>query len=123
MSASPLRVVGLVGSLRSGSFTRAVVELALVGAAELGAETTLMDLNEFRLSFCGLTPEHPEEVQRLRDLTRAAHGIILGSPEYHGSYSGVLKNALDLMSFEEFEGKMLGLVGVGGGALGAAGAL
>ena len=45
--------------------------------------------------------------------------MILGTPEYHGSYSGVLKNALDLMGFEEFEGKMIGLVGVSAGALGA----
>ncbi len=38
-----------------------------------------------------------------------AQGIILGTPEYHGSFSGVLKNALDLMGFDEFEGKMIGL--------------
>ena len=36
---------------------------------------------------------------------------------------GVLKNALDLMGFEEFEGKMLGLIGVSGGRLGAFGAM
>src|SRR4029453_17280351 len=40
-----------------------------------------------------------------------------------GGVSGVLKNALDLMGFEELEGKMLGLVGVSGGALGAVHAL
>ena len=49
--------------------------------------------------------------------------MILGTPEYHGGLSGVLKNALDLMGFEEFEGKMLGLVGVSGGRLGAFGAM
>jgi NAD(P)H-dependent FMN reductase len=54
---------------------------------------------------------------------QAGPGIILGTPEYHGGYSGVLKNALDLMGFEEFEGKMLGLVGVSGGAIGAFGAM
>jgi len=54
----------------------------------------------------------------LREEVKQAHGIILGTPEYLGSYSGVLKNALDLMGFEEFEGKMLGLLGVSGGAMG-----
>jgi NAD(P)H-dependent FMN reductase len=59
----------------------------------------------------------------LREEVKHAEGIILGTPEYHGGYSGVLKNALDLMGFEEFEGKMLGLVGVSGGAMGAFGAM
>jgi NAD(P)H-dependent FMN reductase len=36
---------------------------------------------------------------------------ILATPEYHGSFSGALKDALDLMGFEGFEGKM-GLIGV-----------
>jgi NAD(P)H-dependent FMN reductase len=35
---------------------------------------------------------------------------------YHGSYSGVLKNALDHCGFDEFEGKTVGLLGVAGGA-------
>jgi NAD(P)H-dependent FMN reductase len=48
---------------------------------------------------------------------------LLPKGEYHGGYSGALKNALDLMGFEEFEGKMLGLVGVSGGTMGAFGAL
>ncbi len=63
----------------------------------------------------------PPDVLRLRCDLRAAQGIILGTPEYHASFSGVLKNALDLMGFDEFEGKMLGLVGVSGGRLGGDG--
>ena len=49
-------------------------------------------------------------LHRLRKEVKEAHGIIVGTPEYHGSLSGVLKNALDLMSFDEIEGKMMGLV-------------
>ena len=45
--------------------------------------------------------------------------ILLATPEYHRGYSGLLKNAIDLMGFDEFRGRMIGLVGVGGGALGA----
>jgi NAD(P)H-dependent FMN reductase len=52
-----------------------------------------------------------------------AQGIILGTPEYHGGFSGVLKNALDLMRPSEIQGKVIGLVGVSGGALGATDAL
>ena len=121
-----IRVVGLSGSLRDGSYTRLAVQVALRGAAELGAETRLLDLRDYELPFCdGRVNEEtcPPDVLRLRRDLRAAQGIILGTPEYHASFSGVLKNALDLMGFDEFEGKMLGLVGVSGGRLGAINAL
>jgi FMN reductase len=121
-----VRIAGLGGSLRQGSFTRMAVAVALEGAAEAGAETQLIDLREYQLTMCdGKEDEsrYPQDVFRLREEVRKAHGIVLGTPEYHGGYSGVLKNALDLMGFEEFEGKMLGLVGVSGGRMGAFGAM
>ncbi|MFQ5649807.1 MAG: NADPH-dependent FMN reductase [bacterium] len=123
---SSVVVVGLPGSLRPGSHTRMAVDIALQGAREVGAITHLVDLSEYTLSFCdGREDEstYPADVMKLRELVGQAHGIILGTPEYHGSFSGVLKNALDLMGFDEFQGKMLGLIGVSGGALGATNAL
>lgn len=120
-----IRIAALNGSLRPGSYTRLALETALQGAAELGAETRVLDLRDYDLIFCDGSKDedrHPG-VRRLRQDVRAAHGLILGTPEYHGSFSGVLKNALDLMGFEEFEGKVIGLVGVSGGALGASNAL
>ena len=89
-------------------------------------ETKLINLRDYALVFCdGKEDESkfPRDVFRLREEVSQAQGIILGTPEYHGGYSGVLKNALDLMGFEEFEGKMLGLIGVSGGAMGAFGAM
>ena len=122
MQRNPIHVVGISGSLRPGSYTRMAVELALRGAGESGVEATLIDLRDYDLPFSAgkekLDSRYPD-LARLRAQVRAAQGIILGSPEYHGSFSGVLKNALDLMGFEEFEGKMLGLVAVAGGKMGA----
>ncbi len=54
-----------------------------------------------------------------RDEIRNSQGIILATPEYHGSLSGALKNMLDLMSIDDFETKIVGLVGVAGGHIGA----
>ncbi len=122
---SPLRIAGISGSLRAGSYTRRAVEAALAGAAESGAQTRLIDLNGYNLIFRAGQDEtgYPSDVARLRAEIKQADGIILGTPEYHGSLSGVLKNALDLMGFDEFEGKMIGLVGVSGGQMGAFDAL
>jgi FMN reductase len=121
----PTVVVAICGSLRRGSYTRLALEIALQGAQEVGAQTRLIDLQDYQLVFCGKEDEsaYPEDVFRLRREVRQAQVIILGTPEYHGGFSGVLKNALDLMGFAEIEGKMIGLVGVSGGALGAINAL
>jgi FMN reductase len=121
-----IQIVAICGSLRPGSYTRMALQVALRGARETGAEATLIDLRDYQLIFCdGKKDEngYPKDVFRLREEVKRAHGLILGTPEYHGGVSGVLKNALDLMGFEELEGKMIGLVGVSGGALGAVHAL
>ncbi len=120
-----IKIVGVSGSLRPGSFTHKTVEMALQGAAELGVETQFVDLRNYEMVFYGMMEEddYPEDIIRLRKEVKDAHGLILGTPEYHSSLSGVLKNFLDLMGFNEFEGKMVGLVGVAGGTLGATNAL
>jgi len=116
-----ITIIAICGSLRAKSHTRRALEHVLKGAEEVGVEVELIDLREYNLVFCdgNTSNEYPDDVLTLRQKVKDAHGVILGTPEYHGSYSGVLKNALDLMGFEEFEGKMIGLVGVSAGALGA----
>ena len=122
----PIYVVALCGSLRAGSTTHAALTVALTGAKEAGAEVELIDFSQYQLIFYGEVrdeSEYPSDVFKLRSKVRSAHGILLGTPEYHGSFSGVLKNALDLMGYEEFENKTVGLVGVSGGKMGAGNAL
>jgi NAD(P)H-dependent FMN reductase len=122
----PIRIVGLSGSLSEKSLTRRAVEIALEGAKEMPVQTRMLDLNDYQLSFLSQawnSRHHDPGVLRLRADIQNAQGIILGTPEYHGSLSGVLKFALDLMGFDEFEGKMVGLIGVAGGKLGATNSL
>jgi NAD(P)H-dependent FMN reductase len=123
--ADKVRVVGICGSLRKKSYTRFALKVALRGAEEAGAEAHLIDLRDYQLVFCdgGDSGDDPKDVARLCADVKHAHGILLATPEYHGGYSGVLKNALDLMGFDECEGKMIGLIGVAGGSTGAFGAL
>ena len=122
----PLNVVAVCGSLRPGSTTRAALRYALKGAKDFGADTQLLDLRDYELIFCdGKRPDAdlPADVLRLRDELTAADAILLGTPEYHSGVSGVLKNALDLVGFDQFQGKVVGLVGTSGGTLGATNAL
>jgi FMN reductase len=94
---------------------------ALMGASDDGAQAQLLDLSAYDLPFLGRENERAATngVERFLTDLRAADGIVLGSPEIHGSMSGVLKNALDLTDRSLFEGKMLGLIGVAGGRMGA----
>ncbi len=120
---SQIRVIGLSGSLREDSYTSMAVRVALQGAQEAGAQTRLLKLGDYELSLDDLYSGETAGMRHMRADVREAHGIILGTPEYHGSFSGVLKHALDLMGFDEFEGKLIGLVGVAGGKMGAINAL
>ncbi|AJF27136.1 NAD(P)H-dependent oxidoreductase [Haloarcula hispanica] len=108
-------IVGVVGSLREESYTRVGIERALVAAEELGATTELLDLQEFDLPVFDADHREVGDAVEFADRVHAADSILLGTPVYHGSYSGVLKNALDYCGFDEFEHKTVGLLAVAGG--------
>lgn len=111
----PEHVVALCGSQREGSYTRRGLELALDAAEQRGATTDLLDLGDLDLPV--FDPEEPDagDAPVLRKRIRAADGVILGSPMYHGSYASPLKTALDYSSFDEFDGTTVGLLAVSGG--------
>jgi FMN reductase len=108
--------------MRSSSATHYAVESALRGAEEAGAEVQFVDIAAFDLPFCDGRDDadtYPEQVQRFRAMVQSAEGIIIGTPEYHNSLGGALKNAIDLCTEDDFEHKMVGLIGLSGGPLGA----
>ncbi|WP_432030003.1 NADPH-dependent FMN reductase [Streptomyces sp. 1222.5] len=92
----PIRIAALGGSLRAGSVSAAALRTCAARARRAGAEVTLL---------CGpdlvLPPYDPETgvrsaaELRLLAALRAADGVLLASPTYHGGMSGLLKNALD----------------------------
>jgi FMN reductase len=120
-SNDSIRITGVCGSLSADGATKKALAIALNGAAEYNAETALLELRDFNLVFYGSVPEneYPPDVFQLRQALKDSQGIILATPEYHGSLTGALKNMLDLMSIEDFETKIIGLVGVAGGDIGA----
>ena len=121
-----VRVLGICGSMRSPSATQQAVEAALRGAEHAGAQIEFVDVADAGLPFCDgrdNVDSYPETVQRFRAMVQTANGIIIGTPEYHNSLTGSLKNAIDLCTASDFEHKMVGLVGLAGGAIGATNAI
>jgi len=112
-----VKIVGFAGSLRADSYSQQALQAVGRRVAALGAEVEIIDLRSLNLPFCDGGDDYPDypDVQRLKQVVRDADGIILVTPEYHGSVSGVLKNALDLMGFEEFTDKVTGFISVLGG--------
>jgi FMN reductase len=112
-----VKIVGINGSLRTDSHSYQALVLAAQRVEALGAEVEILDLRQIQLPFCNGGEEYADypDVKRMRDAVSSANGLILATPEYHGSVSGVLKNALDLMSFEHLSGKVTGLISVLGG--------
>lgn len=104
------KVLGVVGSLRQKSHTRRVVRLTLDYAKELGGEVRLIDLAETPLPM--FNPDTDEEGETLKKITGDvlwSDSILLGSPDYHGSYSAPMKNFLDYF-WKEFTGRLFGYV-------------
>ena len=126
MTDAPILIAGICGSLRGPeSYTRKLLCHVMDEVARTGAATDFLDLAELPLPMCKAPDDRPENkyAQELHRRIGLAHGIVLATPEYHNSYSGVLKNTLDLLSYEELSGKAFGLVGISGGDTGAVNAL
>ncbi len=112
-----VKIVGIGGSLRANSYSQIALGMVVRRVEALGAEVEVLDLRQMNLPFCDGGDEYPDypDVEKLQKAVKEADGLILATPEYHGSVSGVLKNALDLMSFEQLDGKVAGVISVLGG--------
>lgn len=96
IEASPPYIVAIGGGLRLGSTTEKALRLTLQVAQAAGARTELFTGPDLDLP--PYAPERTERVEttlRLVEAMRAADGILIGSPAYHGGLSGLVKNAID----------------------------
>lgn len=97
-NARMVRILGVSGSLRKGSYNagllRAAVEVAPSGVTiEIGTIRGI-PLYDADVEKVGM----PEEVTRLKEQIVAADGLLLVTPEYNNSIPGVFKNAIDWLS-------------------------
>ncbi|PCD04330.1 FMN reductase [Sphingomonas spermidinifaciens] len=117
-----LHVVGLGGTLRPTSTTSRLLDAALDHAAAAGARTTL--LTGEAIDFPNYDPEASTPNPRVEHFVatiRSADALLIGSPGYHGTLSGLVKNALDHVEMTRgddrvyFDGLPVGLVATAAG--------
>lgn len=122
MSHTP-KILAFAGSLRKDSYNKKILKIAIEGARLSGAIVKEIDLNDYPLPIYNQDDEDkeglPKNAIELKKLMREHQGLLIASPEYNSSISGVLKNAIDWMSRKEtpeepmldvFNGKMAALI-------------
>jgi len=115
-----LRIATLLGTSRPGNFTGkalAVVEDELRSDSRI--EVTPFDPAGKRLAFPGEEGEFPD-AEHLREIIADATGVILATPEYHGSPAAMAKLLIENIGFPSgLAGKPVALLGVAAGRIGA----
>ena len=96
MEGVTVTVVGIGGSIRSNSQSELALRIALAGAESAGARTIAISGADLLLPFYDpANGQRPAPATKLVGALRGADGVILVSPGYHGTISGLVKNALD----------------------------
>jgi FMN reductase len=116
-------VVGIGGTTRAGSSTEKALRYTIAACEKQGATTSIVAgdvLNELP-HYAPESPERNDAARKLIEELRRADGIIIGSPGYHGTISGMVKNALDYTEDMRedlspyFSDKPVGLIATGAG--------
>ena len=124
-------ILALAGSTRRDSYNRRLVRIAAAGARRAGAEVVEVDLADYPLPLFDQDYEAaegmPANAVRLRAMIAEADGLLISSPEYNSSVTGVLKNAIDWASrraggdgehVAAFSGKAAAIMSAAPGSLG-----
>jgi MsuE subfamily FMN reductase len=113
-----MKLLGLCGSPKVKSKTLIAVEKA-VGFAKLAhpeLDTQVINIRDFDVQFCdGRDPSRYEgDTREIIEAVIAADALIVGTPMYRGSYTGILKNIFDVLPNDALQGKAVGIIATGG---------
>ncbi len=119
--AHAIRIVAISGSVRPGSYTAMALAIAASEAAKHpGVTVESFDPADLDLALPGTGTDPSPSLQKLTVAVESATGLLLATPEYHGSYSSVIKLVIDNLGYPStLSGKPIALLGVAGGQLGA----
>ncbi len=104
-----IKILGVNGSMRAESRGAESIKILLELAKGFGAETRFLDLRVTDLPMFKPHGNPSDGVREAGEATEWAGAIVLGTPDYHGSMSGAMKNYLDY-HWEEFAGKLFGYI-------------
>ncbi|SRR5215204_1017860 len=111
----------ILGSIRIGRQSHRIAYYLERKLRERGIDVVMVDLAEHPLPMMeednGRLRSPADDISIIGAQLKEADSMILVSPEYHGSFSGVLKNALDFY-WAEFKKKPIGVVTTGSGKMG-----
>ena len=118
-----IKILGFAGSLRKDSYNRALL-LAAQKLTPAGAEIEIFDIGSFPLYNEDMEASLPAVITEFKTRLVQADAILMVTPEYNYSISGVLKNALDWASrpygSNSFDGKPVAIMGATSGTIGTA---
>jgi len=96
------KILAFAGSTRIDSYNKTLVKIAAAGAKSAGADVTYIDLRDLPMPMFDQDLEAqdgaPATVKQFKELLIAHDGLLIASPEYNSSVSGLLKNAIDWAS-------------------------
>jgi FMN reductase len=110
MAEVPLNVMAVVGSLQKGSVTRVVIQHVADQLQAAGCGVDVLDFLHEPLAL--YNPDTAHELPgypELQERVDRADVVFLGTPDYHGSLSGAMKNFLDHF-WHEFAGKLFATI-------------
>lgn len=117
-SRKDIRIVSILGTSRPGNFTSKALALVNEELLEEGVDLTTIDPAEIALDFPG-GPE-TEGSKVIQDALESATGVVIATPEYHGSFASALKLIIENLGFpSKLSGKPIALLGVASGRIGA----
>lgn len=122
--SSTIKIAILQGSVRPNNYTAKALALVLDEFNNHPeVQVDLIDPTHLTLHLPGQGDDH-SDAEKIQDIVKNATGIIIATPEYHGSYSSTTKLVIDNLGFPSaLSGKPIALLGVAAGRIGAIKAL
>lgn len=113
-----IQIASILGTSRPGNNTSKALRLVNDELREVGVEVQLLDPAKLELGFPGQPVT--EDARELQQTVESATGVVIATPEYHGSFASTLKLIIENLGFpSKLSGKPVALLGVASGRIGA----